>query len=84
METLVDKFGRVLIPKAVRDHLGLKPGAVLQIIEKNHDVVLRMSEHESPLKRKGSVMIFTGRATGDIESAIQLEREKRLKDIESH
>ena len=29
METTLDRFGRVVIPKQVRDDLGLKPGAVL-------------------------------------------------------
>jgi len=28
METTLDKFGRIVIPKRVRDDLGLKPGAV--------------------------------------------------------
>lgn len=84
MEVLVDKFGRVLIPKIVRDHLGLKPGVVLQIIEQNHEVILRAANQELPIERKKGVVVFTGKATGDIEFAVQLEREKRLKDLGSH
>jgi AbrB family looped-hinge helix DNA binding protein len=32
MEVTIDKFGRILIPKKVREMLGLKPGQVLELI----------------------------------------------------
>ena len=31
MQTTVDKFGRIIIPKKVRDHFGLKPGTPVEI-----------------------------------------------------
>jgi AbrB family looped-hinge helix DNA binding protein len=31
METRLDKFGRVVLPKDIRDHLDLKPGQVLKV-----------------------------------------------------
>jgi len=34
METTLDRFGRIIIPKDVRDDMGLEAGAVLQIEKK--------------------------------------------------
>ncbi len=31
MEVVIDKFGRILIPKKIRDMLGLKPGQMLEL-----------------------------------------------------
>ncbi|MBI4710191.1 MAG: AbrB/MazE/SpoVT family DNA-binding domain-containing protein, partial [Nitrospirae bacterium] len=41
METILDKFGRVVIPKEIRDDLGLKPGEVIQVKESGNEVVLK-------------------------------------------
>jgi len=40
-ETVIDKFGRVLIPKKIRDKVGLKPGMRLDIVVKGNEIVLR-------------------------------------------
>lgn len=81
MQVAIDKFGRILIPKEVRDHLGIKPGCVLQLSEKNQQILLKLTPQKAPLQRKDGVLIFTGEAAGDIESAIEKERENRFKDI---
>lgn len=41
MKTTLDRFGRVLIPMEVRDHLGLNPGAVLEIVELEETILLK-------------------------------------------
>lgn len=81
MQVSIDKFGRVLIPKAVRDHLGIKPGSVLQVSERDHEILLKVLTEKTSLQRKSGVLVFTGEATSDIESAIQKEREERFKDL---
>lgn len=81
METQIDKFGRVVIPKTVRDHLGLKTGSVLYIEEHNHDIVLKVAEHVQQIKMKNGIAVYMGRAVDDIESAISQERENRLDKL---
>lgn len=81
MQVAIDKFGRVIIPKEIRDHLGLKPGALLQIIEQDDNVLLKSVSQKKALSRKNGVLVFTGKAIGDIESAIEQERDERLKDL---
>ena len=47
--TTIDKFGRVLLPKPVRDQLGLRPGDVLDIAVREGTVVVS----KAPLKKPG-------------------------------
>jgi AbrB family looped-hinge helix DNA binding protein len=82
METQIDKFGRVLIPKAVRDHLGLKTGSVLYIEEQNQGVILKVAENTSLFKVKGGIVVYTGQATDDLESVLEEERDKRLDKLQ--
>jgi AbrB family looped-hinge helix DNA binding protein len=83
METTLDRFGRVVIPKRVRDDLGLKPGAVLQI-EQADQRILMEPVHEGPhVVVKNGVLVFSGTATGDIVGAIQGNRQARLEKIGS-
>ena len=83
METTLDRFGRVVIPKRVREDLGLHPGAVLQIKQDDHKILME-PVHDKPLMvvKKG-VLVFQGIATGDIEGAIKDHRKKRLSQAGS-
>lgn len=81
METTLDELGRILLPKEIRDDLGLGPGAVLRIEERDAGIFLKpevSSETGDPhLVRKGGVLVFTGQAEGDLESAIRRDRDER-------
>ncbi len=78
METTLDRFGRVVIPKRVREDLGLQPGAVLQIKQDDRKIFMELVQEEPRLVVKKGVLVFQGTATGDIEGAIKDHREKRL------
>ncbi len=79
MKTTLDRFGRVVVPKDIRDRLGLLPGAEIEIDEKGNEVVLKPVEHEPPLMVKEGVLVYSGKATGDIRGAVRAHREERLK-----
>jgi AbrB family looped-hinge helix DNA binding protein len=81
METHIDRFGRVIIPKIIRDHLGLTAGSVLHIEEQDHHIILKFSDNIPQIKIEDGIAIFTGKATNDIESAMKSEREQRLKKL---
>jgi transcriptional pleiotropic regulator of transition state genes len=38
---IIDRYGRVLIPKEVRERLGLEPSTVLDLIVRGEEIVLR-------------------------------------------
>ncbi len=83
MKTTLDRFGRVVVPKDIRDRLGLKPGAEIEIGEHGNEVVLKPVEHETPLKLEEGVLVFTGTATGDLMEAVRTHREERLLKVAS-
>jgi AbrB family looped-hinge helix DNA binding protein len=81
METTLDRFGRIVLPKQVRDDLGLAPGAVLKVEEREEGILLKPVEEAASFVREGTVLVFTGEAQGDLEVAIRLDREERARNL---
>ncbi len=81
MKTTLDRFGRVVVPKHIRDRLGLRPGTEIEIDEKGNEVVLKVVEHEPPLTLKGGILVYSGTAIGDIRGAVRTHREERMKKV---
>jgi AbrB family looped-hinge helix DNA binding protein len=85
MQSTVDRSGRVVIPKAVRDELHLTPGTSLSVEERNGEIVLRRAQtnptagEEPVLKRKGGLLVFAGKPAGDLLEAIEQQRRDRLQ-----
>jgi len=80
MEVLIDNFGRILIPQSVRKHIGLKPGAVLDIVESDNKIVLKPKEEQSPLRIKEDLAVYSG-DIGDSEDLVKDAREKRIRKL---
>ncbi|MDE2059235.1 MAG: AbrB/MazE/SpoVT family DNA-binding domain-containing protein [candidate division NC10 bacterium] len=81
METTLDRFGRVVIPKDIRDALGLKPGELLKIEQTDDEVVLKPLREEPPIKVKNGVLVYAGTATGILMEAVRAHREERLRKV---
>ncbi len=81
METTLDRFGRIIIPKEVRDDMGLETGAVLQIEKKGERIVLQPLQGEPKISEKKGIPVFTGTAVGDLGAALQEHRKRRLKKM---
>lgn len=82
MEITLDKFGRVVIPKRLRERLGLGPGAVLEIEPGNgEDLLLRPRRPEPDLVEERGVLVFTGEPTEALEGAVEKLREGQIRDL---
>ena len=81
MEAILDKFGRIVIPKQVRDDLGLSPGSVLKLEERDEESVLKPVAERSPLVLKDGVLVFAGEVEGDLEAALQRDRNERSRKL---
>jgi AbrB family looped-hinge helix DNA binding protein len=79
LEATLDKFGRIVIPKQVRDDLGLSPGSVLKIEERDQGIVLKSIAESSPLLLKDGILVFTGEVEGDLEAAFRRDRDERSR-----
>ena len=83
MKTTLDRFGRVVVPKDIRDRLGLRPGTEIEIDEKGNEIVLKPVEHEPSLMVKEGILVYCGTATGDLKGAVKALREERLSKVAS-
>jgi AbrB family looped-hinge helix DNA binding protein len=82
MKTTVDRFGRVVVPKALRVRLGLRAGTEVDIEEAaDGGLSLRPVAGESPLAVRGGVLVFTGAAVEDLEDAVAAGREERARRL---
>jgi AbrB family looped-hinge helix DNA binding protein len=81
MTLKIDRAGRVILPKPVRDRLGLHAGSDLEILETKEGVLLRPADRRPSLVRKGSFWVHTGEIPPgfDILKAIDEDREERMR-----
>jgi AbrB family looped-hinge helix DNA binding protein len=81
MTLKIDKAGRVILPKPVRDRLGLHAGSGLEIQETSEDVVLKPAGRRPSLVKKGSFWVHTGEIPPGyhILKAIDEDREERMR-----
>lgn len=79
MRTTVDRFGRVVVPKRMRERLGIRAGSAIETEEADGSVTLRAVEDSTPLNMKEGVLVFSGAAVGDIEAAIAADRAERTR-----
>ncbi len=76
----LDKAGRVVIPKPIRDEMGLGPGAALKIEKKNDKIVLSPIYAEPRYYKKHGILV---RETGTpitvemVNSVIEAMRDER-------
>jgi len=82
MQATIDRFGRIVLPKKLRDDFNLEPGSQIQIEESGQEIILRPIHGEPSLRSKEGVLVFTGVALGEIDKAVEKHRTERLKSFE--
>jgi AbrB family looped-hinge helix DNA binding protein len=77
----LDKAGRVVIPKTLRDELRLEPGDSLSLESEGESVTLSPVRSASPLRKKRGVWVFHGggkigaAVTDDVLRSIRAQRD---------
>jgi AbrB family looped-hinge helix DNA binding protein len=77
----MDKTGRVVLPKPIRDEMQLRAGDSLELESSEDRIVLRPRRGESGLRKKQGIWVFsTGEpisveATDEVQRQIRRERE---------
>ena len=74
MVTTLDKFGRVLIPKKFREHLGINSGTTLNISEDGVRIVIEPVKEKEPVVEKNGILVFTGKLDAKAEDLVQQDR----------
>ncbi len=84
----VDKAGRVVLPKPVRDELQLHPGDSLELESSEQQIVLRPVRGNGPLRKKRGIWVFrTGEplSAKTVSGAIaEVRRERDRQNIGGH
>ena len=73
----------MILPKPVRDHLRLSPGAILQLEESAEGILLRPVKRRASLIEENGFLVHCGEAPPgfDWSRAVDDDREERAKDI---
>ncbi len=67
----VDKFGRVVIPKEIRDRIGARPGTEFEIEEQDNVILLK------PIQKKAKIIIEKGLPVIELGEPIDVETVNR-------
>jgi AbrB family looped-hinge helix DNA binding protein len=81
MEVTLDKFGRILLPKKLRDHLGLKPGSRLRVVASDEEIALHPTDTDPVLIDEDGVLVFQGEVVGDADDLLGSLREERIRAL---
>ena len=78
----LDRAGRLMIPKTLRQELHLGPGDLLQLENEGDQITLRPFRPEALLKKEYGVWVYQGEPTNaSIPDLIDRQREKRLREF---
>jgi AbrB family looped-hinge helix DNA binding protein len=78
MEATVDQVGRIVLPKALRDRLGLTPGAVVDISEYGDGLHIAPGGRTARLqKRDGLLVAVSDTAIDDKDVFLLIEAARR-------
>jgi AbrB family looped-hinge helix DNA binding protein len=81
MRTTLDRFGRVLIPKSLREQLCLKADDVLELAVEDGKLTLLPQRTLPSLHRKGRVLVVESEAEGDVVQVLTQVRQARLDEL---
>jgi AbrB family looped-hinge helix DNA binding protein len=77
----IDRFGRVLIPKKVRDRLGPSAGEEMALAVEGDRLILEHQVARDVIVRKRRALVFDVEGQDDIRAAVEWQREKRSAEI---
>lgn len=85
MEVKIDDYGRIVIPKEVRECLGIESGSTLTVGVETEGtnggaITLRPKGQRPPLRRKGALLVHSGELdeeSFDVVEDIRAERTER-------
>jgi AbrB family looped-hinge helix DNA binding protein len=83
MKLRIDKAGRIVVPKPLRERLGFKPGTELVAIEQSGGVLLKRIEQRPSMVKVDGLWVHQGRAEpgANWERILEEVREERIESV---
>lgn len=75
MHAILNKLVKILIPKVIRQVLGSKTAASLNVAHTDRHRFLKVDK--AFIQSKGNLVVFTGKSLGDLESSLKYIRDQR-------
>ena len=82
-KTTIDKSGRLVLPKPLRDELRLAPGDILELIRDGDKIILSAAHPQSTLQKEQGVWVYRSGQPGDasLPELINQDRELRIREL---
>lgn len=77
----LDRFGRIVVPKAAREELGIDAGTKLEVRTDQGEIHLRPVRSRSSLAVRNGFLVATGKLHGDVREAIDADRDARFRVV---
>jgi AbrB family looped-hinge helix DNA binding protein len=83
MKLKIDNAGRIVLPKPVRDRLGLRAGSDLELAESGEGILLTPARQQPSLIRRNGLLIHCGKLPKGYEwdRLVDEDREGRFKKL---
>ena len=83
MELKIDKAGRIVVPKPLRERLGFKPNTELEAIEQPEGVLLKRVEQRPSMVKVDGLWVHQGSAEpgANWERILEGVREERIESV---
>ena len=83
MEVRIDKAGRIVVPKPLRERLGFKPDTELDVIEHPEGVLLKRIEQRPSMAKVDGLWVHRGDAKpgANWDRILEDVREERIESV---
>jgi len=83
MDATIDRFGRIVIPKELRDLFGLRPGSILKVVPTEQAITLKPVDDTVQVSRKKGVLVISTDPVEnlDIVDFVHKMRDERIQHI---
>jgi AbrB family looped-hinge helix DNA binding protein len=83
MHVKIDKAGRIVLPKPVRDRLRLRQGSDLEIEERPEGLLLKPVDQRPSMVKKNGLWVHLGKLPKglDWETLVDEVRDERIKEL---
>jgi len=76
----IDKAGRIVVPKRMRNRHGLRPSAAVEAIEQADGVLLRVAEQRPSMIKVDGLWVHQGAADSSVNWDLILEEVRAERD----